>query len=420
MPVTQITKRFIDQLVSNGQPQLFWDRDLKGFGVKVGPSGRKSYVVQYRQGGRGFPTKRITIGVDGSPWCAVTARAEAKRLLHRVGLGADLVAEAESRTRNQIDLRFDRFADKFLELYARREWSPATFATHASNIRRWLVPVLRSKPISDLQRRDVTAVLDRIPVSSAALRRNVFVLLRRMLNWAVERGEIMVSPVHGMPVPRKPVERHHIIADDDLIIIAAMALKMGPIWEAFFHLLILTGQRRQEVAAMSWAELSREEQVWTVPATRTKNKREHRVPLSEEAVLVLDGLAGTADWPRSGFVLSFSEGRSPSGFSKAKRRLDSLSNSYSRTRYARAIPAWRIHDIRRTVATNLQRIGVRFEVTEAILNHVSVTQAGVISVYQRHDWEEEKRVAMADWGKRFQTMIAIMHERENADHIGVD
>lgn len=405
MPVVQITKRFVDQLASSGQSQLLWDRDLKGFGIKIGPTGRKSYVVQYRQGGRGYPTKRITIGVDGSPWCAVTARAEAKRLLHRVGLGADLVAEAETRDRNQIDLRFDHFAEKFLDLYARREWSARTYTTHASNIRRWLIPVLRSKPISDLQRRDVTAVLDRIPASNVALPRNVFVLLRRMLNWAVERGEIPVSPINGMPVPRKPAERHHIIADDDLVVIAAAALRMSLIWESFFLMLIFTGQRRQEVAGLEWSEICRSDRMWVLPANRTKNRREHRVPLCQEAIITLDQVAGGDDWPTVGFVFSFIEGRSTSGFSKAKRRLDAHANAETMRRWGRPVPPWRIHDIRRTVATNLQRIGVRFEVTEAILNHVSITQAGVVSVYQRHDWEDEKREALELWGARFRAMI---------------
>jgi hypothetical protein len=110
---------------------------------------------------------------------------------------------------------------------------------------------------------------------------------------------------------------------------------------------------------------------------------------------VLDRFADYASWPRSGYVFS-TTGKTPvSGFSKAKRRLDDFMADRLRGHFA----PWRAHDIRRTVATGFQRLGVRFEVTEAVLNHVSGSRAGVAGVYQRYDWAVEKRQALGQWSK---------------------
>jgi integrase len=133
------------------------------------------------------------------------------------------------------------------------------------------------------------------------------------------------------------------------------------------------------------------------------------VPLNQAALATLDALAGVAKgdgddepvWPRSGFVFSHGAGKPISGFSKVKVRLDMMLAATPEPQ----VRPWRLHDLRRTVATNMQRLGVRFEVTEAILNHVSITQAGVASVYQRHDWVDEKRAALDAWGDKLLSMV---------------
>lgn len=404
----RLTQKFVDQVAPEGRDFVIWDRDLKGFGLKVTAGGKKVYVVQYRQGGRGAPTKRRTLGADGSPWTAATARVEAMRLLHWVGLGHDPAEEEQTRKRENVELRFDAFAERFLDLYAAREWGPRTYRNHDSNIRRWIVPVLRSKSIAQLTRRDITEVLDALPRTGPALERNIFVLMRRMFNWAVERGDIAKSPMSGMKVPKKAPERHHILSDYELVCVSACTMSLSPLWAGFVQLLILTGQRLREVAEMDWSELSQSDKLWVIPGARTKNARNHNVPISSVAARVLDALAGSAEWPKRGFVFSHKKDRPISGFSKMKREFDRILQAS-----ASSAPApWRLHDLRRTVATNLQRLGVRFEVTEAILNHVSVTQAGVISVYQRHDWADEKRDALEAWAKRF---LAMLDEWENAD-----
>ncbi len=295
-----------------------------------------------------------------------------------------------------------------MEAHGKRNWAPRTYNTHKSNVERWLIPVLGKKSLSAISRRDITEVLDRIPSGKPALPRNVFVLLRTIFNWAIGRGELEKPPMLGMKVPRAAPERHHILSDDELVVVAATAPKLGPIWGNLVHMLILTGQRLREVAHMEWSELNRAGRLWQIPRSRTKNGRDHVVPLNQAAVATLDGLAGPdasdyaePEWPRSGFVFSHMPGKPISGFSKVKARLDRMLTATVEPQ----VRPWRLHDLRRTVATNMQRLGVRFEVTEAILNHVSVTQAAIASVYERHDWLDEKRAALDAWGAKLLSLI---------------
>jgi integrase len=154
-------------------------------------------------------------------------------------------------------------------------------------------------------------------------------------------------------------------------------------------LLILTGQRREEVAGMTWAEVSDDFSSWTIPASRAKNGATHIVPTSEPARELLRSLPQINE-------LVFPGLRGPfNGWSKAKSALDAKSG----------VTDWRLHDLRRTVATGLQRLGVRLEVTEQVLNHVSGSRAGIVGVYQRHDFANEKRAALEAWGSHVEAIV---------------
>jgi integrase len=142
--------------------------------------------------------------------------------------------------------------------------------------------------------------------------------------------------------------------------------------------------------------------MWTIPAARAKNGKAHLVPLAPVVVLLLDGLAVGPDWPHRGHVLTTTGRSAVSGISKAKTALDDAIAAASQ---GEGLAPWRLHDIRRTVATGLQRLGVRFEVTEAVLNHVSGAKGGVAGVYQRHDWASEKRAALDAWATHVERLL---------------
>ena len=186
-----------------------------------------------------------------------------------------------------------------------------------------------------------------------------------------------------------------------------------------YLLLFATGQRREEVAGLDWAELDRASATWTLPRERSKNGEANIVPLNRHAMAALDRIASQEEaerpaWPRRGLVFT-TTGQSPvSGYSRAKSRLDALMGQLAHDDALAAgmdpesvaVAPWRLHDARRTLATALQRLGVRFEVTEAVLNHTAgASRSGVAAVYQRHGWGPEKRAALDAWADHCDRII---------------
>lgn len=390
MPSSKISKRTVDA-AEPGQREMFvWDEDLRGFGLRITPKGAKSYVLQYRMGGREARTQRYTIGKHGSPWTPEGARKEAERLLILVRQGTDPVEADRVRRRQAVDLAFNSYVDNFSKLYLERRWKH--WGLGLSVLRRHVVPVLRTKPLPRIQRHDLNAVWDNLQ-DRPAVARLTYATLRKLFRWAVTRGDLERSPMEGMEAPPPVAARDRVLSDGELAALWAGLPQVGDLFGPFFKMLILTAQRRNEVAQMDWSELHRAEHDWVLPASRTKNGKAQHVPLSLPAVTVLDSISGSVDWPRRGLVFSTTGKTSISGFSKAKRRLDERMAKQLRDRFS----PWRAHDIRRTVATGLQRLGVRFEVTEAVLNHVSGSRGGIAGVYQRYDWAAEKRAALAAW-----------------------
>ena len=223
-----------------------------------------------------------------------------------------------------------------------------------------------------------------------------------MFRWAVSRGDIERSPMEGMETPPPVKSRDRWLSDDELGRIWQHSYNTHRCFGPIVRLLILTGQRREEVASLSWEELDRTERLWTLPGNRAKNGEPNRVPLSRLAIGILDEAAGGSGWPYQGRVFPTSSGGGFSGYDKGKKKLDqSLAKDGGSP-----VPPWRLHDLRRTLATGFQRLGVRFEVTEAVLNHMSGSRAGVAGIYQRHDWKEEKKEAMDMWNEHITALLS--------------
>jgi integrase len=222
----------------------------------------------------------------------------------------------------------------------------------------------------------------------------------------MKRGVVRVNPFSDLPVAKRSGRRERVLTDDELGEIWRAADSATQPYGTVVRLLILTGQRRGEVAGMAWGELSEDLAVWTMPGERTKNGAAHVVPLSAPVRDLLRELlpsngaeAKTAIAERraaGALTLPGALGTPFSGWSKAKTTLDkAISEARVKAAAAGGMAAaplvpWSLHDLRRTTATGLQRLGVRLEVTEAVLNHLSGTRGGIAGVYQRHDWAEEK------------------------------
>ena len=396
MPTAKLTKRNVDAAEPGPKDRFIWDEDLRGFGLRITPRGSKSYVFQYRMGGREAGTSRYTIGKHGSPWTPDQARKEAERLLISVRQKIDPVQADRARRRQAVELAFQKYAEAFTNTYLKKRWKQWQLGDGV--LRREAVPILRNKPLPKIVRSDLNPIWDRLH-DRPAVARLTHATLRKLFRWAVSRGDLERSPMEGMEAPPPVPARDRVLSDEELGILWGKLPNLGWPFEPFFKLLILTAQRREEVARMDWSELSRASAEWILPGSRTKNSKPHHVPLSAAAIGVLDAHAATADWPRMGLVLSVT-GKTPiSGFSKAKKRLDERMSEALGDRFQ----PWRAHDIRRTVATGLQRLGTRFEVTEAVLNHMSGSRSGVAGVYQRYDWATEKRAALDAWAEHVLT-----------------
>lgn len=399
MPTAKLSKHAVDSLKPNGKDQFLWDTELKGFGVKLTAGGSLIYLFQYRLGGREAKTRRYTIGPHGSPWTPVTARTEAVRLWMLVARGNDPVDADKQRRREAVDLAFSNYAVRFAESC---NGGTGWHRMIERSVRIYLIPVLGRKTLPNITRADVVSVFDRMPAEQIGNRRNVFAVLRRLFRWAISRGDLKYSPMEGMEVPPPVKPRERWLGDHELRLVWYSSFDNHRCFGPIVRLLMVLGQRREEVSGVDWSELNRRERSWILPGSRTKNGEPNFIPLNALAIAELDCLAGGEDWPWEGRVFATETGARYTGYAKGKNRLDQLVSEATGS----PLPPWRLHDLRRTLATGFQRLGVRFEVTEAILNHVGGSRAGVAGIYQRHDWKPEKRAALDLWNEYIAEILA--------------
>jgi integrase len=195
--------------------------------------------------------------------------------------------------------------------------------------------------------------------------------------------------------PTAERSRDRVLSDDELFLVWEAADRIGYPFGPLVQVLALTGQRRDEVGCMRWSELSLESRLWTLPRERTKTDTAHEVPLSDKAIVALKALPRLA---QSDFVFSSNGAGSVSGYSKAKHRLDALLPA--------DMPAWRLHDLRRTCASGLARLGINLPVIEKVLNHSSGSFAGIVGVYQKHSFADAKRQALEAWGRHIDALVS--------------
>ncbi len=447
MPTANITKRTVDAAKPGKGDYFVWDGDhdqaVAGFGLKVTPAGGKAYVFQYRMTRPGMtkqmPTRRITLGKHGK-LTPDQARKEAKRLAALVTQGTDprqteldtMAAEdeakrqAEVKTKLEGELAFEKVAGRWLEHY-KIGHRPRSYGQAKLVIDKHLTPPLRGKPLPAITRAHIQAILDGIPARQLASRRTVYAYASIFFGWALQRGDIAENPLLNMEKPKAPKSRDHVLSDGELASIWQATETLRTPLGAFYRVLMLTGQRREEVAGMTWAELDRASATWIIPANKAKNGVAHIVPLAPAVVEELDRLAlalqvkaqkndlDAKRWPKAGPVMSFNGKVALSCFSQAKTLLDAEVAKVRKD--AGAIEPWRVHDLRRTMATGFQRLGVRFEVTEATLNHVSGAKGGVAGIYQRHDWREEKQSALEAWARH---VAAILQPAQTCNVVAID
>jgi integrase len=355
------------------------DGHMPGLYLIVQPSGARSWAVRYRHHSQ---SRKHTLG----SYPAIdlkAARALAGKALRVVAEGRD-----PGREKLLAD-SVDRIVEEFLERHVRRSNRPRTAQETERLLRQHVLPRWRSRMVHEITRRDVLDILDRVVDGGARIAANrVLAAVRKFFNWCVARDVLAASPCAGVKPPTAEHARDRVLSDDELRLVWQAADKLGGTFGPLVKLLALTGQRRDEVARMRWDELDLDARLLTLPPARTKNNQPHEVPLSKAALAVLQNVPRTAGSP---FVFTTNGGASPaSGYSKGKRRLDALLSA--------DMPAWRLHDLRRSCASGLARLGINLPVIEKVLNHSSGSFAGIVGVYQKHSFADEKRHALQMWG----------------------
>lgn len=405
MPTVKITKRSVDATSPDGGQTFLWDTEVKGFGLKVSSAGKRTYVYQYRTGGRESTTQRFTIGEHGSPWTPNSARKEALRLAELVRKGVDPREDQRQQRKAAVTLAFEDYADFFVERYLKVNWK--TWREGERILKHDLVPVLRRRPLPSVTRSEIDDLLSRMNDRPAS-KRQAYAILNKLFNWALKtRNDISVSPMASMEAVATVDPRSRVLSAEELaaFILAADATPypFGP----YFRMLAGTLQRRETVAGGDWAQFGGTAEVWAIPAKLMKNNLDHVTPCNSEVA----GALGMLMRKRAGLIFTTTGVTAISGFSKAKKALNKRMLAILRSRAeargenivdvddAIILPPWRLHDLRRTGVTALQAMGVPIEVTEDILAHTSGTREGVAGVYNKYRYLPEKRVALDLWGE---------------------
>ncbi len=393
MPRIKLTKSSIDALPTAQTDVVYWDTGCPGFGVKVTPKGRKVFVVLYRTGGAGSRLRKFTIG----PYGRVTlhqARVAAQKVFAAKLEGRDLAGEKREAKRRIVT---DQVAD-LLETFIAQHVSQNRSAGEISRLlRREVGKAWGTRSIHEISKRDVVEVVSAIEQRGAPVAANkTLKSIKTFLRWCMGRAILDQSPAEGIPLPAKEVARDRVLTDQELAQIILAARKIGGLYGGIVEILALTGQRREEVARMTWDELNFAQRVWTLPKSRTKNAKEHIVHLSEQSMAVLKGAE-----KKHPLVFSILGTKPFQEFSRAKRELDKLSG----------VTDWRLHDLRRTCVSGMARLGVPPHVADKILNHQSGTISGVAAVYQRHDFLAERQAALDQWGEHIAKTIPMARQR---------
>jgi integrase len=377
----KLTPKLIEHLKSPGPKRMdVWDTVLQCFGLRISATGRKAWFVIVRLDGH---QKRITIGTY--PAVSLTeARGQARKIIRDAQLG--VIADPR---KSPTPLTFDETVPLFIQLHAK----PKNRGWKESERLLGKFQGLFAKPLTQLTRSDVVRVLDEIIASGTPYRANrALAALKKLMSWALDRGTIDINPVAGLKPPHKERSRERILSEAELTAFLGATQSEGYPFGDAFKMLVLTGQRRSEIAEMKWSEINLDKHIWTIPAERSKNGQSHEVPLSPAARDLLQSL------PRfiaSDYVFT-TTGRSPvSGFGRVKHRLDQ----------ALGICDWRVHDLRRTVASGMARLGVAPHVVEKVLNHRSGIISGVAAVYNRYAYANEKRWALDAWAKHLEGLM---------------
>jgi integrase len=357
--------------------------------LRVGVSGVKTFMLRKRVAGK---SRNITLGRYSERMTLNDARKKARQILSDVEMKADPIKALPKPQRvtvsgHTVRTLWPGYRKSKLHLRKVKEIE-RVFERH-------ILPEFGDRAADGIARSEITRFIDEIAQRTPVMARNILAYFSAFYTWALPRlDRLPGNPCRDAGRPPKPKSRERVLSEKEIGTLYLVLDQEGQPFGPAIQLLLLTGQRRNEVFEADRSEFDLERAVWTIPSDRAKNGAAHLVPLSPPAIAIVKSLLASH---KSGKLIpargNWDAG--PSGFSKAMTRI----RAALETVVAEPVPHWTLHDLRRTLATGMQRLGVRLEVTEAVLNHLSGSRAGIVGVYQRHNYFEEKGIALKAWAK---------------------
>ncbi len=389
-------------LPAGQREKTFFDPDMPGFGVRVRAGGSRTYVIQYKFGNQ---HRRLTLGAVGSLDLG-KARATARDLLAKVRLGCDPAGE-RIEARAQAAETFSFLLPRYL-VRQRAKLKPRSYLETERHLLVHAKP-LHARAVKSIDRRMIATRLAEIVEASGRYAANrVRASLHTYFMWLTREGLIEANVVANTNRAPENGARSRVLEEDEL----------RDIWQALgddrydsiVRLLAMTAARRDEIASLRWSEIDMDAALVVLPPERTKNRRQHEIPLSPPALAVLQAQPRrSSSDDDSDFVFGIGRGRGFQGWSKRKAELDARLLAARQAAGKAPIPDWRLHDLRRTASTVMHdRLGIAPHYVEAILGHVSGHKAGVAGTYNYARYEAEKRRALTQWAEH---LLAIVEDR---------
>ncbi|MER9281333.1 tyrosine-type recombinase/integrase [Mesorhizobium sp. M0522] len=410
MPKIELSDRFCQTAKPTSGLQVeFFDTVVKGLSLLASAGGAKTFYFNYTRPTDG---KRARMKIGRYPEMKLgKAREKARAGRGGIGEGQDPLVEKRALAASQT------VADMVDNYIARHASTKRSGDEIARRLRKNVKDVIGEIKLSELHRRDITKCIDTVKDRGAHIEANrLFEDVRAMVRWARGRGDLDSNLVEGMRRPTETTERDRVLSDDEIRTMWA-ALAKADAREStrrIIRLCLVTAQRVGEVSGMTRDEIDLDEKVWKIPAARSKNKRDHVVPLSNWAIDIINAQLADAE------ALADRKGREVSPFvfpgpgaraavtgaaiAKAVKREETTKRNVSTIM---GVASWTPHDLRRTAATHMEEIGISPFVIGHVLNHISATKASITSrVYARYDYAREKREAMELWAARLAGILA--------------
>lgn len=384
----------VETLQASDKRQEIPDDLCTGLYLVVQPTGKKSWQVRYRHGG---VHRRMTLASFPTLSLAA-ARVRAREVMAAASEGRDPAEEVKAAKAPKPEDDRDKIKTLIGQYDKRHLKGLKSGDVVRRELDRFVVKEWGERDIHSITKRDVIDLLDGIADSGRVVTANrVRAYLNKFLNWAVERDILPLSPATGVKPVAKEASRDRVLTDDEIRWFWQACEAEGFPWGPLGKVLLLTGQRLNEAAQITEGEIRGD--LWHLSADRTKNGRAHDVPLSDAVQAVLGAVERIEGKP--GFIFTTTGATPVSGFFKARAHLAEAMERLAAEERGEAveIPRWTFHDLRRTAATGMARLGIPVRVTEAVLNHISGTGGGIVAVYQRHDYADEKRQALEAWGR---------------------